>query len=94
MFASLTNAFGLWGLAREFRLILACVVGVHSEAMARTLITKTLAVLTLVAGIPLFVSDGLAHYATVLLEQFHKVVSFPRTGKRGRPRTELYPQNA
>jgi len=63
--------------AREFRLILACVVGVHSEAMARTLIAKTVAVLTLVANVPLFVSDGLAHYATVLLEQFHKVVSFP-----------------
>ena len=74
--------------AREFRLILACVVGNHSEAMARTLITKTLAVLTLVAGIPLFLSDGLAHYATVLLEQFHKVVSFPRTGKRGRPKKD------
>jgi hypothetical protein len=34
----------------------------------------------------LFVSDELAHYATVLEELFHQEVPVPRTGKQGRPR--------
>lgn len=35
---------------------------------------------------PLFVSDELPHYATVLGELFHKLVPAPATGKPGRPR--------
>lgn len=35
---------------------------------------------------PLFVSDELSHYKTVLVELFHKLASFELTGKRGRPR--------
>jgi hypothetical protein len=34
---------------------------------------------------PLFVSDELPHYATVLGELFHKLVPAPATGKPGRP---------
>ena len=34
---------------------------------------------------PLFTSDELAHYATVLLECFHVAVAVPRTGRPGRP---------
>jgi len=39
-----------------------------------------------VQGKPLFVSDELSHYGTVLAELFHKLVPAPLTGKRGRPR--------
>lgn len=35
---------------------------------------------------PLFVSDELPHYATVLAELFHKLVPPPPTGKPGRPK--------
>jgi hypothetical protein len=35
---------------------------------------------------PLFVSDELPHYGTILGELFHKLVPAARTGKRGRPR--------
>lgn len=37
-------------------------------------------------GKPLFVSDELAHYGTVLAELFHELVPPVPTGKRGRPR--------
>ena len=36
-------------------------------------------------GKPLFVSDELAHYGTVLAELFHELVPAVPTGKRGRP---------
>ena len=35
---------------------------------------------------PLFVSDELSHYGTVLSELFHKLLPVAPTGKRGRPR--------
>lgn len=35
---------------------------------------------------PLFVTDGLKFYAEALLEKYGKLVKFPKTGKRGRPR--------
>jgi IS1 family transposase len=37
-------------------------------------------------GKPLFVSDELSHYGTVLAELFHELVPAEPTGKRGRPR--------
>lgn len=37
-------------------------------------------------GKPLFVSDELTHYGTILSELFHKLVPVALTGKRGRPR--------
>jgi hypothetical protein len=36
---------------------------------------------------PLFVSDALSHYGTILGELFHKLVHPEPTGKRGRPRS-------
>jgi hypothetical protein len=36
---------------------------------------------------PLFVSDGLDSYGVALLERYHVNVSYPPTGKRGRPRS-------
>lgn len=38
---------------------------------------------------PLFVSDELPHYETVLEEIYHKEVPFTPTGKRGRPRNPM-----
>jgi len=38
---------------------------------------------------PLFVSDELSHYATVLKEQFHTLVQPVPTGKPGRPRKPM-----
>jgi hypothetical protein len=38
---------------------------------------------------PLFVSDELPHYETVLCELFHKQVTFAPTGRRGRPRNPM-----
>ncbi len=38
-------------------------------------------------GKPLFVSDELPHYGTVLAELFHKLIVPEPTGKRGRPRS-------
>ncbi len=35
---------------------------------------------------PLFTSDELAHYASLLAEAYHHEVEVPRTGKPGRPR--------
>jgi hypothetical protein len=35
---------------------------------------------------PLFTSDELAHYATLLAEAYREEVQMPRTGKPGRPR--------
>ena len=37
-------------------------------------------------GKPLFVSDELAHYATVLFELFHELIPVAPTGKPGRPK--------
>lgn len=37
-------------------------------------------------GKPLFVSDELSHYGTVLAELFHELIPVAPTGKRGRPR--------
>ena len=35
---------------------------------------------------PLFVSDGLDSYGVALLDRYHVMVTYPPTGKRGRPR--------
>jgi hypothetical protein len=38
---------------------------------------------------PLFTSDELAHYKTVLVDLYHSEVLVPRTGRRGRPRKPI-----
>jgi hypothetical protein len=60
-------------------------VGPRSQQSAHQLIHRTAYVLC--GNLPLFVSDGLDCYGVALLEQYHLKVSYPRTGKRGRPRT-------
>ena len=60
-------------------------MGPRSQQSAHQLIHRTAYVLC--GKLPLFVSDGLDCYGVALLEQYHLKVSYPRTGKRGRPRT-------
>jgi IS1 family transposase/transposase-like protein len=69
--------------APEFRLILATVVGPRTFASALQLIQMTAAV---VLGVPCFFSDGFSGYLTALVEVYHTLTTFPRTGKPGRPK--------
>jgi IS1 family transposase/transposase-like protein len=69
--------------APEFRLILATLVGPRTFASALQLIQMTAAV---VLGVPCFFSDGFSCYLSALLEVYHTLKTFPRTGKPGRPK--------
>jgi transposase-like protein/IS1 family transposase len=72
--------------APQWRLILAACVGPRTFQSALTLIQMTAAV---VWGIPCFFSDGLRYYLPALIECYHTLKTFPRTGKPGRPRKPL-----
>jgi IS1 family transposase len=69
--------------APEFRLLLATYVGPRTLASALKLIQLTAAV---VLGVPAFFSDGFSSYLPALIEVYHQLITFPRTGKPGRPR--------
>lgn len=69
--------------APEFRLILAAFVGPRTFESALQLIQMTAAV---VLGVPCFFSDGFSCYLSALLEVYHALKTFPRTGKPGRPK--------
>src|SRR5499426_4310675 len=69
--------------APEFRLILAAFVGPRTFASALQLIQMTAAV---VLGVPGFFSDGFSCYLSALIEVYHTLKTFPRTGKPGRPK--------
>ena len=69
--------------APEFRLILAAFVGPRTFDSALQLIEMTAAV---VLGIPCFFSDGFSCYLSALIEVYHTLKTFPRTGKPGRPK--------
>jgi hypothetical protein len=69
--------------APEFRLILATFVGPRTFASALQLIQMTAAV---VLGVPCFFSDGFSCYLSALVEVYHTLKVFPRTGKPGRPK--------
>src|ERR687888_192896 len=69
--------------APEFRLILAAFVGPRTFASALQLIQMTAAV---VLGVPCFFSDGFSCYLSALIEVYHTLQTFPRTGKPERPR--------
>ena len=68
----------------QYRLVLTVVVGSRSQENAHQLINRTADVLC--GKLPLFVSDGLDSYSVALLERYHVKVSYPSTGKQGRPR--------
>jgi IS1 family transposase len=72
--------------APEFRLILAAFVGPRTFASALRLIEMTA---TVVLGVPCFFSDGFSCYLSALIDVYHTLKSFPRTGKPGRPKQPL-----
>lgn len=61
------------------------VVGPRTQPSANELVARTASVL--VGRLPLFASDGLAQYEVALFDRWHVEVPYPRTGRRGRPRT-------
>lgn len=72
--------------APECRLILAAFVGPRTFDSALQLIQMTAAV---VWGVPCFFSDGFSCYLSALIEAYHTLKTFPRTGKPGRPRKPI-----
>ena len=69
--------------APQFRLILAMVVGPRTFETALSLIAMTAGI---VLGVPCFFSDGFSCYFNALLEYYHEIKIFPKTGQRGRPK--------
>jgi len=69
--------------APEFRLILAMAVGPRTFENALLLIQMTAGI---VLGVPCFFSDGFSSYLPALIECYHKIKTFPKTGLRGRPK--------
>lgn len=76
--------FWLWAAIDPLnKLLLAVVVGDRSLATAQMLVHAVVQVLA-TGGVPLFVSDRLAHYAVALLTHFGQWVTIPRRGTRGK----------
>ena len=69
--------------APEYRLLLATYVGPRTFQSALKLIQLTAAV---VLGVPAFFSDGFSCYLSALVEVYHQLKTFPRTGRSGRPK--------
>jgi IS1 family transposase len=63
--------------APEFRRILAAFVGPRTFASALRLIEMRAAV---VLGVPCFFSDGFSCYLSALIDVYHTLKTFPRTG--------------
>lgn len=72
--------------APETRLILAAIVGPRTRQTAMHLIAITASV---VVGVPCFFSDGFSCYLQALIEQYHTIKVFEKTGKPGRPRNPI-----
>lgn len=78
---------GTWvwiSMATSSRLVVSHVIGERSQEMADNLVANTAKHL---GSMPLFVTDGLKFYPNALLKQYGQLQAFPRTGKRGRPRS-------
>jgi IS1 family transposase len=74
----------IWiSFAAEFRLIPATVVGPRTSESALSLIQKTAET---VKGVPCFLSDGFSSYLQALIAVYHQIITFPHTGKKGRPK--------
>ena len=72
--------------APESRLILDILVGFRTQQEADTFIAKTA---SHISNIPYFLSDGLSLYAGALLKTFGHKITYPRSGKRGRPKKPI-----
>lgn len=72
--------------APEFRLILAAVVGPRTSETALTLIHQTARI---VSGMPAVFSDGFSAYLQALIDGYHTLTTFPRTGKPRRPKNPI-----
>ena len=74
---------GVWrSFAPELRRILAAFVGPRTLASALQRIQRTAAG---VWGVPCLFSDGFSGDLSALIEVYHPLKTFPRTGKPGRP---------
>ncbi len=75
----------MWvSFAPESRLIIDFVLGPRKQYVADELVKITDKHLSDLK--PLFVTDGLKFYAEAILKKYGKLVKFPKTGKRGRPK--------
>jgi IS1 family transposase len=72
--------------APEFRLMLAAFVGPRTKESALALMRLTARV---ILGVPCFFSDGFSCYLPALIECYHTLIEFPRTGKPGRPKNPI-----
>ena len=72
--------------APQFRLILAAVVGPRTYQTALDLIKITAMI---VVGVPCFFTDGFSCYLQALIECYHSIKAFPKTGKKGRPKNPI-----
>lgn len=82
------------GIDPDSKLLLATVVGGRTLEYAQLLIHAIASVLA-PGVVPLFLSDGLAHYATALLTHFGHWVEVPRRSKYGpapKPRWQALPE--
>jgi IS1 family transposase len=83
----LTKGYGtkwIWtALSPDNRLIICYLIGGRTLDDCRAYFKK---LLNRVSNKPLFTSDELVHYRTVLRENFSAVIPSAPTGKRGRPR--------
>lgn len=69
--------------APEYRLMIEAYVGARTLETTKQVIAATA---ERVRGIPAFFSDGYTCYLTALIAFYHTVVTFPRTGRPGRPK--------
>ena len=75
----------MWvSFAPESRLIIDFTLGPRKQYVADEFVEITDKHLS--DSKPFFVTDGLKFYAEALLKKYGKLMEFPKTGKRGRPR--------
>jgi IS1 family transposase len=73
--------------AQEYRLMLSFVIDAQEPSLAEPLIAKTEGRLRK-GSWPVWVSDGMDAYGEALKNRHCVLQTFPRTGKRGRPRRD------
>jgi hypothetical protein len=75
----------MWvAFAPDSRLIVSFIIGPRKQYVANELVKLTADSLS---NIPLYVTDGLDFYKVALLNQYGVQIEYPKTGKRGRPKS-------